>query len=208
MVAFIPRFIASLLPVFMFLCADPAFAHSGHVGGVTSGISIPSLGHGEMAVIAPHQRAIMALALSAADTNEPFRRVLNYAQIQYAYCLWGVMPGTISDEASPFNECAHAYLAATKAVLLDMRTMPREAERADTLASEIDAELVNSGLAMVLCQFSAESFNTADLVRPRWIDVPSHLPSAFAALAFLAGISAVGWSSAQFLRTKPKSKRS
>ena len=65
----------------------------------------------------------MDLASRAVDTSEPFRRVLNYAEIQYSYCLWGRMPGSVTDEESPFNECAHAYLAATKAVLLAMATV-------------------------------------------------------------------------------------
>ena len=38
--------------------------------------------------------------------------------------------GSVTDEASPFNECAHAYLAAAKAVLMAMRAMPREAHAA------------------------------------------------------------------------------
>lgn len=181
--------------------ASPSSAHGvSKGGGNTAGISIPSLGHGEMAVLAPYQRAIMDLALSAADTNEPFRRVLNYAQIQYAYCLWGVMPGTIFDEASPFNECAHAYLAATKAVLLDMRSMPGEAKRADTLASQLDEELVKSGLALVLCQFSGERFNTADLIRPRFIDILAHPPSASVSLGFLAIVAACAWGALRLRR--------
>lgn len=73
-----------------------------------------------------YRSGIIDLASRAVDTNEPFRRMLNYAEIQYSYCLWGRMPGSVTDEESPFNECAHAYLAATKAVLLSMREMPRE----------------------------------------------------------------------------------
>ena len=180
--------------------AEAAGAHGMRAGSDMSGIAIPSLGHGEMAVIAPYRSEIMDLALSAADTDEPFRRVLNFAQIQYAYCLWGVMPGSLSDEESPFNECAHAYLAATKAVLLSMRGMPAEAARAGAIASRLDAALVASGLAMVLCQFSAESFNTADIVAPRWSGIPLHMPSAAASLSFVAALSAGGWGMRRLLR--------
>jgi hypothetical protein len=195
------RAMAMILLLFLALGQSQSSAH-GVRGGSTGGISIPGLGHGEMAVLAPYQRAIMDLALSAVDTNEPFRRVLNYAQIQYAYCLWGVMPGSISDEASPFNECAHAYLAATKAVLMGMRSMPGEAERANTLASQLDEELVKSGLALVLCQFSGESFNTADLIRPRLIDIVAHPSSASVSLAFLAIIAACAFGGVRLLCRK------
>lgn len=111
-------------------------AHGGGSSGSQAGIPIPSLTHGEMAVIDPYYRRIVALAAAATDTDETFRRVLNFAQIQRSYCLWGVMPGGISDEESPFNECSHAYLAAAKAVLLRMRTMKDEMVAAGDLVSK------------------------------------------------------------------------
>lgn len=176
--------------------ALPAWAHSRAPGGPTSGISIPSLSHGEMAVIAAHRGDIIDLALRAADTNEDFRRVLNYAQIQYSYCLWGVVPGSIGDEESPFNECAHAYLAATKAVLLQMRTMPGEAAAAGDIVSAIDVELIERQLSLILCRFSGEAFNTADVIRPDWSGIPRHPASmasfTLAALLLAGGIRYLG----------------
>ncbi|QFY62453.1 hypothetical protein FZ934_12665 [Rhizobium grahamii] len=163
-------------------------AHQRTADGPHTGIAVPEISHGEMIMIAEYRSRIIDLAARAVDTNEPFRRVLNFAEIQYAYCLWGRVLGSVTDEASPFNECAHAYLAATKAVLLMMRTMKGEAETAEAIVSEVDAGMVQRGLALITCEFSGEAFNTADIIRPRWSAVPTHLAS-LTTLVGLAGIS-------------------
>ncbi|UVD59184.1 hypothetical protein NE852_18005 [Rhizobium sp. Pop5] len=162
-----------------------AFAHGSSEGGSHAGLDIPEISHGEMAVISEYRSGIIDLASRAVDTNEPFRRILNYAEIQYSYCLWGRVPGSVTDEGSPFNECAHAYLAATKAVLMAMREMPQEALAANRIISAVDVDMVRRGLALVTCQFSGEAFNTADIVKPRWSRVPIH----FASMASLTGLS-------------------
>src|SRR5690606_21128342 len=74
------------------------------------GIPIASLSHGQMTVIADHRSEIMKLAAQERQVDDTFVRLLNYGNIQYTYCLWGLVPGSLSDEESPFNECAHAYL--------------------------------------------------------------------------------------------------
>ncbi|WP_028749298.1 hypothetical protein [Rhizobium mesoamericanum] len=161
-----------------------AEAHRRISGGSHTGIAIAEISHGEMIMIAEHHARIIDLAARATDTTEPFRRVLNYAQIQHAYCLWGKMPGSVTDEASPFNECSHAYLAATKALLLSMRSMRGEAAEAETIVSAIDAGMVLRGLALITCEFSGEAFNSANIVRPVWKDIPLHLAS----MATLTGL--------------------
>lgn len=174
------------------LLAGSAFAHSRSGEGSHAGLPVPEISHGEMAVISDYRSRIMDLASTAADTSEPFRRVLNYAEIQYSYCLWGRMPGSVTDEESPFNECAHAYLAATKAVLLAMRDMPQEAVVAGEIASAVDVDMVRRGLSLVTCRFSGEGFNTADVVRPRWSEIPLHAAS-MASLTGFAAILAAGF---------------
>ncbi|WP_432443369.1 hypothetical protein [Rhizobium esperanzae] len=169
------------------MIAGNCFAHSRTAGGNPTGLDVPEISHGEMAVISDHRRGIIDLAFRAVDTNEPFRRILNYAEIQYSYCLWGRVPGSVTDEESPFNECAHAYLAATKAVLMAMREMPREAPAAGEIISSIDVEMVRRGLALVTCQFSGEAFNTADIIKPRWSRIPLH----FASMASLTGLASL-----------------
>jgi len=175
-------------------------AHGGGSSGSQAGIPIPSLTHSEMAVIAPYYERIISLAESTSDTDETFRRLLNFAQIQRAYCLWGLMPGSISDEESPFNECSHAYLAAAKAVLLKMRAMKVEKAVVDDLASDIDAILVRNNLSLVLCKFSGESFNTADLIRPKLADIALHARSIAAILSACMLVFAGLWLGARALR--------
>ncbi|AYG64750.1 MULTISPECIES: hypothetical protein [unclassified Rhizobium] len=179
-------------------------AHGGGSSGSQAGIPIPSLTHGEMAVIAPYYGRIVSLAESASDTDETFRRLLNFAQIQRAYCLWGMMPGSVSDEESPFNECSHAYLAAVKAVLLQMRTMKEEKTAVGDIVSDIDTALVRNNLSLILCKFSGESFNTADLIRPKPADIMLHAGSLMTILA--AGLAAIAglWLAARALRPQPR----
>ncbi|WP_459457003.1 hypothetical protein [Rhizobium sp. No.120] len=197
---------AILLAIFLMLLGWPASvaAHGGSSGS-QAGIPIPSLTHGEMAVIAPYYGRMISLAESVSDTDETFRRVLNFAQIQRAYCLWGLMPGSVSDEESPFNECSHAYLAAAKAVLLQMRAMKVEKVPVDDLVSDIDTALVRNNLSLILCKFSGESFNTADLIRPKLADIAYHAKSlaaiSSASLLVLAGL----WLGARALRPQARS---
>jgi hypothetical protein len=178
----------------LLLAAADVSAHQRTAGGPHTGIPVAEISHGEMIMMAQHRDRIIDLASSATDTNEPFRRVLNYAQIQYAYCFWGKMPGGVTDETSPFNECSHAYLAATKAVLLQMREMPREAAAAGEIVSSIDEGMVVRGLALITCAFSGEAFNTADVIRPRWRDVATHAASmaALTAIGALLGFGLFG----------------
>lgn len=192
-----------LIGFFIGLCiataATPSAAHGTRISNSTTGLPIPSLTHGEMAIIAPYQREILGLALSAYDTHEPFRRVLNFAEIQYTACLWGMMPGSVTDEASPFNECSHAYLAAAKAVLLAMRAMPQEKIRANDIVSQIDSEMALSGMSLITCQFSNEIFNTAEVISPQWASVPTHAPSVMAFALLLVASSGLGWGSVRLL---------
>lgn len=185
------------------LLTGGAMAHSRTASENHSGIPVPEISHGEMAVMADYRDRIIALASRATDTDEPFRRVLNYAQIQYSYCLWGRMPGSVTDEESPFNECAHAYLAATKAVLLSLREMPREAGEADAIISDADADMVRRGLSLITCRFSGEAFNTADVIKPRWSEIPLHTASMASLTGFFAVIFGVFFAGRRLLRVQP-----
>lgn len=179
-----PRLIAGVLAAgILLLAAAPVEAHR-KTGGPSHGIAIASITHGEMAVLDGHRRAILARAARQPQADEPFRRVLNYARIQYAFCLWGLAPGSIADEASPFNECAHAYLAAASDLLARMRAAP-DVDAADrALGERVDRDLLLAGV-LAVCAYSADAFNTADVIRPRWGDIAAHPPTA-AALGGLA----------------------
>jgi hypothetical protein len=184
------------------LSSGGAMAHSRTSSANHAGIPVPEISHGEMAVMADYRDRIIALASTATDTDEPFRRVLNYAQIQYSYCLWGRMPGSVTDEESPFNECAHAYLAATKAVLMSLREMPREAAAASAIVSEADADMIRRGLSLITCRFSGEAFNTADIIRPRWSEIPLHTASMASLTGFFALVFGVFLAGRRWLKVQ------
>ena len=159
------------------ISAFDASAHRTERPRDRSGIPIASISHGEMAIIDRYRSDIFALAGTIRQADQAFMSLMRYGQLQYADCLWGLVPTSISDEASPFNECSHAYLAATKEILMRMRAMPEVERKAGEIVSRISYEAALEGAAFVGCVYSGEGFNTADMVRPQWHDVPFHLPT-------------------------------
>lgn len=172
--------------------AAGAKAHvSGRGGGPATGVLIPEITHGQMPIIATSVSEILALADRQFDPGPEFRRVLNYAKIQRTYCLWGLVPGSISDEASPFNACSHAYLAASRDLLLRMVADGRDGPAAD-LAMRINYQMMLSSTALDLCSYSATPYDTASTVRPVWSDVPRHGASLASLLSIAALLAAAG----------------
>jgi hypothetical protein len=158
------------------------------------GISIPSLTHGQMAVIAGNLSAIRALADAQFPTDPTMRRLQGYVNLQSFACLWGLAPGSLTDEKSPFNECAHAYLAGAQALLLHLKQMPGDRRAVDGLVAGIEAEMLAHNAALSLCRYSDEPFNTSEILWPRWSDVPFHAPTAlsFAAILLVLGAAVTG----------------
>ena len=180
----------------LILLAAPAEAHRPAASGgpPRAGIAIPSLTHGQMAVIARHVSAIRALAKNAFAGDMTLWRIEDYLSLQSFACLWGLVPGSITDEASPFNECAHAYLAAARALLLHLREMPRADHAAiEALVRRIETEMLTNNASLSLCRFSDEPFNTNEIVAPRWREIPLHPPSLAALSAVLLAVGAAGW---------------
>jgi hypothetical protein len=184
-------FLATTLLVML---AVPAWAHSGSSAPPPPGIQIPSLTHGQMAVIARYRGQIIDLAQRQTVTDPTFRRLYNHGNLQFTYCLWGLMPGSIGDEESPFNECSHAYLATAKALLTYMATMPSAAPGAKALISDIDADMVRAGASWILCQYSGEAFSTGAVIEPRWRGMLFHPPSLAVLLVALAALAGAAWS--------------
>jgi hypothetical protein len=186
-----PRFrrlaLASMLLIATLL---PAQAHRSGPGR-TDGLPIDSLSHGQMVVIDNNRAAVFALATRAIEPDEAFRRLFNYAKIQRTVCLWGVVPGSVTDESNPFNGCAHAYLAATRALLTRMRDRPNPDPAASALADKVDHELLLEG-TLALCVYSGDPYNTADLIYPNWSAIPGHPPTALACGGLLAVIAGAG----------------
>ena len=148
------------------------------------GIQIPSLSHGQMAVIAGYRSAILDLAARQHRTDPVPRRLTNFARIQYTYCLWGMMPGSLRDDDSPFNECMHAALAATQALLLHIQASADNADATQALTAQIETDMVRNHASLTLCRYSGEAFDTAAVISPRWSEIFFHAPT----LAACAGV--------------------
>ena len=118
-------------------------------------------------------------------------RLEDYLNLQSFACLWGIVPGSIADEESPFNECAHAYLAAGRALLLQLAEEPSANHKAiDALTSKIEVEMLADGASMNLCRYSDEPFNTNEIIWPHWsmaLSDPPTLATLGAVFALIAG---------------------
>ena len=176
---------------------SPAWAHRETTGreAPPESISIPNLSHGQMAVIADNRSAILDLAARQMPTDPAMRRLEAFINLQFFDCFWGLVPGSVEDEGSPFNECSHAYLAATRALLLHLQEMPGDRTSVRALVAKIENEMLSNNASLVLCRYSDEPFNTAERIPPHWGDIPFHLPSlmTFSGLALLiAGLAAAG----------------
>jgi hypothetical protein len=135
-----------------------------------------------MVVIAAHRAEILKLAADQTPTDSVQRRLQNYVELQYFACLRGMVPGAIEDESSPFNECSHAYLAGTKALLMHLLTMPGDRTAVRALADRIEQDMRQNNASLVLCRFSDEPFDSAEIVGPNWRDIPFH-PASLLSLA-------------------------
>jgi hypothetical protein len=153
---------------------------------IAGGIRVPSLTHGQMEVIATNKAAILGLAERQAHADDVLKRLLNFVNIQFSFCLWGLVPGSLVDDASPFNECGHAYLAATRSLLVHMQ-VTADSPAVDALTAKIDREMLQNNASLTLCRYSDESFSTAQVIYPHWSDIPFHLPTllTFSSLALM-----------------------
>ncbi len=173
-----------VVAVLLLLCGAiaPSAAHHSEIRRIngTDGIVIPSITHGQMAVLAAYRSEILAFADSQMPATREMRRLQGYINIQYSACVWGLMPGTVTDEDSPFNECAHAYLAATRALLLELQGEVARRPAVTQLVAQIERDMLEATASLALCVHSDESFNTDDVILPVWTDVRGHLPSVLA----------------------------
>jgi hypothetical protein len=194
----------SLACALLFMAPTPrASAHrEGSVQtSAKDGISIPGLSHGQMAVIANNRAAILDLAERQTPTDPEMRRLESFVNLQYFACLWGLAPGALDDENSPFNECAHSYLAATRALLMHMRTMQGDHTAVRALVAKIELEMLREDASLVLCRYSDEPFNTAEVIAPPWRDIPFHPPSLMTFAGLGLAMLGCGWMAA---RRKPR----
>jgi hypothetical protein len=163
-------------------------------------ISVPAIVHGQMIIIAEHRGDIVALGEMIAFRDETVTRLISYIHSQRMACLWGLVPGSIGDEASPFNECSHAYLAASKALLLHLAGDRDAMAAAASLRDRIEQEMLASGTSLQMCQYSGAPFNTGEILTPHWENLPGHWPSMSALVAFAFAVTLGSW-----LLLRPKS---
>ena len=190
------RLLIALTAMVLALWTLPAGAHriSSRDGPAPDGIAIPSLTHGQMAVISDNLSSIRALASARIGFDMTTWRLEDYLNLQSFACLWGIVPRSIADEDSPFNECAHAYLAAGRALLLQLRAAPGVDHKAvNALIGKIEVEMLANGASLTLCRYSDEPFNTNDIIFPRWSEAPFHAPTVGFAAAVLVAIGALAW---------------
>jgi hypothetical protein len=202
------RAVLALIASLLMFAASPSQAHriSTRSGPPPKGVSIPSLTHGQMAVIADNLSAIRALARARAGFDLTTWRLEDYLNLQSFACLWGMVPGSITDEDSPFNECAHAYLAAGRALLLQLAHEPGADHKAiDALIGKIEVEMLADGASMNLCRYSDEPFNTNEVIWPHWGMALSHPPTLAALGVVVALIAASAF--AFFQATTPRAAR-
>ena len=195
----------SVRVLFTLLCvisALPAWAHHSRTPHATAedGISIPDLMHGQMAVIAANRAAVLDLAARQTPTDRVMRRLETYINLQFSTCFWGLVPGSLEDEDSPFNECTHAYLAATRALLLHLQEMPGDRGPARALMATVELAMLNNRAPLVLCRYSGESFNTADVIRPDWRGVLFHPASLLSLLGLALAIAGGGGMAAWWMQ--------
>ncbi|WP_298257184.1 hypothetical protein [Bradyrhizobium sp.] len=166
----------------------PASAHHQKPNdGPIRGIAIAAISHGEMPVVANYRSQILDLAARQPVTDPILRRLSGFVSLQYFACFWGLVPGSLTDEQSPFNECSHAYLAGARALIAHMAAMPGNQSAAKELQERIKAEIAADPNAAAVCSNSSQTFDSADVIGPDWQLAPRHAPTVltFSALAAL-----------------------
>lgn len=165
-----------------------AIAHRSSVVAA-DGLPIPSLTHDQLAVVAEYRQAVLRVADRQSRRDETLIRLRNFVDIQRMACLWGMVPDSLTDEDSPFNECSHAYLSGTMALLLHLRDREgasgHGSEEASQLLNRVALAMLAKETAPMLCAYSGAPFNTADVIAPHWIDVPFH-PTSLLSLSGVA----------------------
>src|SRR6516165_4402812 len=180
--------------VSMFAACTPVLAHHQPPHeGTNVGVAIPAITHGEMLVVAKYRAQILDLAARQPRTDPTLRRLAGFVNLQHFACFWGLVPGSLSDETSPFNECSHADLAGARALLAHMVGMPGDQSSARVLDARIETEIASDPAFSVLCSNSNETFDSGIIIGPDWRLAPAHLPTVLTFFAFLVLAAAGLW---------------
>ncbi len=181
------RSISLLIAVVSMLAVTPARAHhQGSSDGPIRGVAILAISHGEMPIVARYRSQVLDLAARQPVTDPTLRRLTGFVSLQTFACFWGLVPGSLADEQSPFNECSHAYLAGVRELLVHMTAMPGDQSAAKALEARMDAELAANPDRNAVCSHSGQIFDSADVIGPDWQLAPLHLPTVLTFSAFVA----------------------
>src|ERR1700756_2479611 len=160
--------------VSMLAASTPVSAHHQPPHeGPNVGVAIPAITHGEMLVVAKYRAEILDLAAHQPRTDPTLRRLAGFVSLQRFACFWGLVPGSLSDETSPFNECSHAYAAGVRALLAHMLAMPGDQSPARVLEARIETEIASDPGYSALCSNSSEAFVSGIVIGPDWQLAPS-----------------------------------
>lgn len=182
-----------------------AFAHSSGSGdGPRAGLPIPPISHGEMMLVDEQLDEIVALAERQAASDGPMRRLYNHYGVQFAYCFWGLAPGSVTREDSPFNPCAHAYLATAKQLLVVMSREPASSVAAHAILDRLEARRRATPEAGEICSSSGETFDTAAVVRPRLTEVVRDPAFTFIAAGAMLVLASGGLAASSMRRPSRK----
>jgi hypothetical protein len=181
-------------------CTPVQAHHQPPHEGANVGVAIPAITHGEMLVVAKYRAQILDLAARQPRTDPTLRRLTGFVSLQHFACFWGLVPGSLSDETSPFNECSHAYVAGARALLAHMVAMPGDQSSARALEARIETDIASDPAFSVLCSNSNETFDSGIIIGPDWQIAPAHHPTVLTFFALLVFAAAGLWGASRFVR--------
>lgn len=153
---------------FSLTLSTPAEAHHKRKNASTAGLAFPNLSHGQLRVVSKYKDAILDLSHRQSRPDADTRTLHNFVNLQFTYCLWGLVPGGLTNEDSPFNACTHAYLAGSKALLQRLERASDDPSEARALAMQINIEMLREDAALEICGNGVDPLNTADIIMPEW----------------------------------------
>ncbi|MCW2284041.1 hypothetical protein M2323_001654 [Rhodoblastus acidophilus] len=183
-----------LLSGLLLVCAALAPVRAHHVrpqSGGPVGVEIPAVSHGATPILARYLPDIQKLAERRATTDPTLRRLQNFVSLQYFACGRGLAPGSLTDEDSPFNECAHAYVAGARALLDHLAALP-SGQDAQALQARIAEDIARDPGAGAVCSNSAETFDSGVVVWPDWSLALTHRPTLLTFSGFLLFLLGAG----------------
>jgi hypothetical protein len=149
--------------------------------------------HNQMEVIANNMTAILDLANRQIRTGHHLRRLQTFINLQFFACMWGIVPVSRTRIARSTNAPMLTWRlpgpSHPSASDLGRSCGGRSASRQDRAR--------DAGQWRIVCRYSDEPFNTAEIIGPHWREIPGHLPSVAMFLSLTLVIISCGWMAAR-----------